>query len=383
MGRPRKGSIQVINGKLTARVSYTDSANRRRWKKHVVESRTEGNQWIRQTLTDLDESGIAANGSVITFTELALWYEQTQAIEPIYSEGHKVAGLRDRRTTLYRLRLLKDYFGSRKLQSLTYGQIESYKLHRLSRTTPHGGSVKLSTVHRELSLFRNMLNLAVREGWLRRNPFNDGKPLIVKAHESGRERVLSLEEENRLLAVCVELRSHLRPIVICAIDTGMRANEIFSLTWHCVNLSTRTLTVQAMNSKTLREKRVPISTRLLRELHALYPRKREDNERVFGVEKSVAKAWKTACRLAGIANLRLNDLRHTFDSRLMESGVNPLVVSRLMGHSGSHKNVGDLKMTYHYTHVTERGASGAIEALDAIEKERLRLTSATNRGHKR
>lgn len=383
MGRPRTGSIAQKDGKLIARVSYTDATNKRRWKKRVVESRTEGNQWIRQALSDLDESSYRSDGTIATLTELALWYERTQAIEPIYSDGHKIAGLRDRRTTLYRLRLLKEYFGARRLHSITYGQIEAYKLQRLGQKSPHGNSIKLSTIHRELSLLRNMLNLAVREGWLRHNPFNDGKPLIIKAHEPGRERVLTLDEENRLLAVCVDFRAHLRPIVICAIDTGMRAREIFSLTWPCVNLAARTLTVKAMNSKTLREKRVPISTRLLRELRALEPFKRGEDELVFGVEKSVAKAWKTACRLAGIADLRLNDLRHTFDSRLMESGVNPLVVSRLMGHSGSHQNVGGLKMTYHYTHLTERGADGAIEALDSIEKERLRLTTATNRGHKR
>ena len=228
-------------------------------------------------------------------------------------------------------------------------------------------------MHRELSLLRQLLKLAVREGWLQVNPFNNGKPLIVKAHEKGRERVLSLEEESRLLLVCVDERAHLRPIVICAVDTGFRANEIFSLCWSDVNLPLRFIEIRAMNSKTLKIRRAPISSRLLKELKALQPFDPIPDGLVFGIHRSVAKAWKTACRLAGLHDLRLNDLRHTFDSRLMEAGFNPLIVSRLMGHAAPVQR-NDLKMTYHYTHLTETGLMGAIAALDSLESARIHKT---------
>lgn len=373
MARPRKGTIRLNGGKYVARYTFTDSTKQRRYRKQAFDTWTEANQWLADELYNLETCGVAPSRALTTFAQLVNWYAQNQAVPAVYQEGYKIAGLRDTRTTHYRLKLLKEYFGVRSLRSLTYGQIEEYKLHRLRQATPRGQSVKLATIHRELALLRHMLNLAVREGWLSSNPFTHGKPLIVKAHERGRERVLSFEEESRLLQVCVDERAHLRPIVICAIDTGFRANEIFSLCWSDVNLSLRFLQVRAMNSKTLKLRRVPISTRLMRELKALVPFDTNPEQLVFGIQRSVAKAWKTACRLAGLSDLRLNDLRHTFDSRLMEAGFNPLIVSRLMGHS-SPAHRADLKMTYHYTHLTETAFTGAIAALDAIEATRIERT---------
>jgi hypothetical protein len=57
-------------------------------------------------------------------------------------------------------------------------------------------------VNRELALLRRMLNVAMREGWLMRNPFTAGDPLICLADERKRERILTREEEARLLGAC-------------------------------------------------------------------------------------------------------------------------------------------------------------------------------------
>lgn len=378
MGRPRSGSIREKDGKIIVRTSYTDSAGRRHQIKRQVRSRSEGQRVLNEILSGLDRSHPALlDGSVETFFELSHWYETTHAIDPVYVDGHKVAGLRGKRTVIYRLGLLREYFGHRKLRTITYGQIEAYKLHRLEQKNPHGNPIKLATVHRELALLRTIFNLARREGWIPQNPFNDGKPLIVKSYERGRSRVLSLDEESRLLSVCVGEREHLRPIVVCALDTGLRPGEIFSLTWQSVNLSARQITVFAMNTKTLTTRQVPISRRLMAELRILLGDKRSDDERVFGIQRSIAKAWKTACRLAGLTDLRFYDLRHTFDSRLMEAGMNPLIVSRLMGHSAPGRGDAHLKMTYHYTHATEQSRTNAVEILDSINSVRLKRTQKT------
>jgi integrase len=63
------------------------------------------------------------------------------------------------------------------------------------------------------------------------------------------ERILTLEEGARLLAACEGPRAHLRPILICALDTGMRRGELFSLVWEDVDFEDWLITVKAFNTK--------------------------------------------------------------------------------------------------------------------------------------
>ena len=87
----------------------------------------------------------------------------------------------------------------------------------------------MAHVHRELSLMRTILNYAIRNGWLKRSPFKMGAPLISSANEAKRERILNTDEEARLLAACTGKREHLRAMLICLIDTGLRKGEMLSL----------------------------------------------------------------------------------------------------------------------------------------------------------
>jgi integrase len=89
-----------------------------------------------------------------------------------------------------------------------------------------------------------------------------GKSLISVGDEKPRERILTLEEEARLLAACEDPRAHLRAILICALDTGMRRGELFSLTWADVDFENRLITIRAFNTKTMRERRVGMAVRL-------------------------------------------------------------------------------------------------------------------------
>jgi integrase len=77
-----------------------------------------------------------------------------------------------------------------------------------------------------------------------------GDPLISVADERKRERIIIRDEELRLLDACDNrYRSHLRPILICALDTGMRRGEILSLKWSDVDFDERVLTIRAFNTR--------------------------------------------------------------------------------------------------------------------------------------
>ena len=380
MARPRTGWIAPrADGRYTVRTSYLDSEGKTRQIKRIADTKSEANLLLSAILREAEEAETGARQdnpqACETFDQLVRWYKRHHAVDPVYAEGHKVAGLRGKRTVLYRVRLLSEYFGNIRLALLTHSQIKAYKLARLKQKTPRGTPLKLQSVHRELATLRHMLHIAVREGWLDRNPFQQGEALIVKAHEQGRTRTVTPDEETRLLIHCADARAHLRPIVICAIDTGMRAGEIFKLRWPDVDLPKRLITVQAMNTKTLTRRQIPISARLAVELKRLWEFRRAQDERVFGIKQSISKAWKTLCDKAEVRDLQFRDLRHTFASRMAAAGLNPFAIALLMGHTTP-------TMTLHYTHLTPDLSAQAVKALDAGDQSRLHSAQNT-RSHSR
>jgi len=158
-----------------------------------------------------------------------------------------------------------------------------------------------------------MLNVAQREGWILRSPFAAGDSLISLADENKRERILTPEEEGRLLAACeTPRRAHLRAILICALDTGMRQGEIFSLRWRDVDFENGLLSIQAFHTKTMKERQVAITTRLALELERLKASAPDNADGlVFGIIDNVKRSFTAARTKAGLNDVRFHDLRHT------------------------------------------------------------------------
>ena len=82
----------------------------------------------------------------------------------------------------------------------------------------------------------------------------------------------------------------------------------------------------------------------------------DENKKPFG---SVKRSFATALRKAGIEDFRFHDLRHTFASQLVMSGVNLKTVQQLLGHK-------DIKMTMRYSHLSPEFVQEAIEKLDSV-----------------
>lgn len=149
-------------------------------------------------------------------------------------------------------------------------------------------------------------------------------------------------------------RRHLKAIVVCLLDTGLRLNEALTLAWQGVDFENRLIHITAFNSKTAKPKLVLISPRLRFELLRL----REDQmipqgsettiqgDRVFGVQNNVNRSWRTARKLSGLEDVRLHDLRHTFGTRLNRSGFTQADIARLLGHQQVHT-------TFRYTNADE------------------------------
>jgi integrase len=217
-------------------------------------------------------------------------------------------------------------------------------------------------VNRELALLRRMLNIATREGWLLKNPFNAGDPLINLADERKRERILTREEEARLLNQCIGRRAHLRPILVCAIDTGMRKGEIFKLVWSDVDFDNGIINVRAFNTKTMRERQVAMTQRLDEVLRALHKKAPPDPDGlVFGIKDTVKTSFGGVRTDAKLTDVRFHDLRHTHATRLVAAHIPLSDVGRVLGHTQANT-------TYRYVNANVETARRAAAVLDDFNR---------------
>lgn len=193
--------------------------------------------------------------------------------------------------------------------------------------------VKKATVNRELDTIRNMLNKAVEWGYIDKSPYTGVEKYKVN---NTNLRILS-NEEFKTLYDCAS--KEFKPLLQIAVNTGMRPNEILSLKWEDVSLKEGYFHIR--DSKNYEKRYIPIHKDLSPMLNDL--KEISKNEYVFGGRKSYRKQWDKAFKLSGIKSCRFYDLRHTFASNLVMSGVDIVTVKELMGHK-------DISMTMRYSH---------------------------------
>ena len=351
-------------GRWYARLTFTDQQGKRRNIKRRAEDEKAVNKILKGLLREVEENGEKAlDGARMTFDDLADYFEQRYVKPAEYVNGRKVAGLRSAVKTQSLLNTLKGHFGNARLSSITYGEIENFKSVRLKTPTRSGTQRSIASAHRELALLRRMLNVAVREGWIPKNPFGAGDPLISLADERKRERILSREEESRLLAACAGRRAHLRPIVIAALDTGCRLGELLKMRWRDVDALAGIITIQAFNTKTQRERQVSLTTRLVLELERLWKSSDKNlDSLVFGLVDNVKRSFSGARAGAGLRDLRFHDLRHTHGSRLDDLGFSLAKIGAQLGHT-------QMQTTLRYVNRDKDEVLQVASALDAFNSE--------------
>ncbi len=261
-----------------------------------------------------------------------------------------------------RLTFLLPFFGKHRADAVSKAMVEEYRVARSQK-------VKVATCNRDISVLRRILYWALDEHLIDFNPLRRSKmPREPKLHR----RVLSVEDERKLLRGAPR---HLRFGILVAGDTGMRRGEVLGqLIEH---LDPTRLLLEVSKSKTAGGvgREIPWTRRLRPILRNV----RGDGRLVtFRDEpiKILKTGWRTAVQKAGIRYLRFHDLRHTFNTRLMEAGVAQDVRKALMGHSD-----GDINATY--THVELPMKRQAIQQLNSwYARQRLNLRAQHQRKYK-
>ena len=307
---------------------------------------------LRDKANQREQESIANETANMTFAELFEEYYQPH----IQNKDKK--STYDREVNLYKV-WLKPFLGDVKLNLICrislIRLINAMNKKRLSNRTKRYA----------IALTRQVFNFAIK------NELFSGENAAAKFDElkkedNQRRKFLDEDELNYLLE---ELKRHSYQVYLMALISaycGLRAGEIFNLTWADIDLEKRELLLR--DTKNGKNRYAYMNPRVFDELSKLPQRK--GNEYVFQskagnkiehVSRTFERAVKTLGFNDGIIDRRqkvvFHSLRHTFASRLVQENVSLYVVQKLLGHS-------DISMTERYSHVADKTLHEAVSKLN-------------------
>ena len=264
----------------------------------------------------------------------------------LYSKQNKKSWMSDETSLSH----LKEFFKGKHLSEITPDLIEKYKLKRAA------DGVSPATINRELACLKTLFVKAVE--WEKADA--DPARKVKKLREAKpRERILTPEEMKRLL---IAASPELRPVLVIALNTGMRRGEILGLRWKDVDFVKGFVLIG--DSKSGKSRRIPMNALVFETLHEMN-RKREfvfENPDTRTAVKDVKTAFKGACRRAEIKGVRFHDLRHTAFTIMSDAGVDIVTISKIAGHSS-------IQMTIRYCHSTPENMKRAVDKLGEVFDE--------------
>lgn len=269
----------------------------------------------------------------------------------LYSKQNKKSWKRDEVS----LKSLKPFFLGKTLQEIQSNLLEAYKAKRKADFTPRKTLVEEATINREIALLKTIFNKAVEWGKIDTNRLIKVKKFKEKQKDM---KILKDEEAIRLIDSALP---HLKPVLIVALNTGMRRGEILSLKWENIDFKNGLIFVKDSKSA---DREVPINYLVFETLKEL-PRTSEFifyNPKTNSHITDVKNSFRTARNNAKIKGLRFHDLRHTAASRMIQAGVDLVTVSRILGHSS-------IQMTMRYVHSTTEIMRSAVEKLGKIYEQ--------------
>ena len=244
------------------------------------------------------------------------------------------------------IKCLKSFFGGKYLYEINQMTVEKFKTERSEQVSPAG-------VNRALARLKSIYNKAIV--WGKFDGKNPVKGVKFLTENNKRLRYLEKEEISRLLNNC---EAHLKPIVITALNTGMRKGEILNLKWQDVDF--RRNIIHIYKTKNNEKREIPMNEMVKTALVKV--RKNPNSPYIFNRFNdkpylNVRKSFFTALKKSGIIDFRFHDLRHTFASQLVMSGVDLNTVRELLGHK-------TLDMTLRYSHLSPDHKKRAVAILN-------------------
>jgi integrase len=218
--------------------------------------------------------------------------------------------------------------------------------------------VSSATVNRNVAVLKNLLTFAVERGYLQTHPLSRFRML---PEERRALRVMTLEEERRLVKEVAEADHLVGAYVAVLGETGLRKQEGLNLEWSLVDLSRKILSVEETKSK--RPRSIPLSDyaiewlqSLVRVIDSPFVFVRLDNHQPL---RDPRVSFDKGKKAAGLDWVTFHDLRHFRATQWLRSGIDVRTVQELLGHSA-------IQTTMRYLHLVD----GTFKAVrEAQERE--------------
>jgi integrase len=247
---------------------------------------------------------------------------------------------------------IKPAIGRMKVATVSYADIDALHRKISARAPVHANRV--------LALLSRMFSLAIRWSLRTDNPVKG----VERNQEHKRQRYLTGAELARLTTALAELRDQgAANAVRLALLTGARRGEVLAARWQDFDLDAGVWTKPGATTKQKTTHRVPLSVaacQLLSEMKA----RAGDSEWLFPARFTphrldIDDAWSILRKTAGIPDVRLHDVRHTFASVLASSGLSLPIIGQLLGHTTA-------QTTLRYSHLLDDPLRAATERAAAV-----------------
>lgn len=256
----------------------------------------------------------------------------------------------------------KKQIGDRLLSDVTTALIVEIRDKFVNGKTYRGGKRSPATVNRYLAVLSHAFSIAVNEWqWLTQSPIKR----LKQKESNGRIRFLSDDERDRLLQACKESKNkYLYPVVLIALSTGLRLNEILGIRYSDIIWEKDNCIITIKNTKNGHDHALPlvgIAKQLLAEHSKV---RRLDTDLLFPATKGlkprpavIRGAWEEALKKADIKNFSFHCLRHTAGSWLAQANISGPIIQKILNHRSSN-------ITSRYIHFANNHLQDALEKMN-------------------
>jgi len=330
--QPIRG-LWVRNGQFYARLTVEDATGR----KSTIRKRLEGAQTVPQAQKALaallgkrDRNSLP----VLKLTPKLADYTKTYfAHYELVKDAKRPATIAKEKGAL---NLWTAHMGETRLDRVTKAQINAFIAKR------QGAGISGRTVNLDVIALRNVLNMAIDDGWLKYLPTENLRPLKWTATK--RSLVTAADIDRLCVAALAnskngrQLADYLRLMAF----TGARRNEALRLRWAEVNFERSQITIGADGlAKNYEARTVDFYPKLEAHLKEMFARRQPDSQFLFpspqrGDKDASAKTFMESLRLArtaaGLPAFGFHDCRHFFISFCVMSGIDFMTIARWVGH---------------------------------------------------
>jgi integrase len=282
-----------------------------------------------------------------------------------HAELHNKPGTVQEKRSVLRTHLAP-MFGKHRLDSIGIEEVDSLKL-KLKKA---GTSIK--TINNVVGVLHNIL---VRAAECKLIPAPERLQYLKRTSAEPEEDFLSFEEADQLVSASSPIW---RPLVIVALNTGLRRGELRALQWSDVQIDPGRIVVrravyrgQFGTPKGGRTREIPLNqtakTSLRQQRHLRGPFVFCNEDGSYLKSDTCRKVIDNAAKAAGLRAIGWHTLRHTFASHLVMSGVPLAAVQKLLGHAS-------IKTTMRYAHLSPSITMDAVNVLDARTAHRRHMS---------